>query len=207
MQSAWERVRENAGCPGVDGVTVEKYQRQAEAGLPELLGQALDGAYRPLPLRKLVVEKKAGSGKVRTLMVPAVRDRILQTAVARLLSRSWEEEFLDASYAYRPERGVDRAVARILQLRDRGWTCVLDADITWRMRGLRRRLRRTGSLFRLGSSIRSYSSPRGIILSFLQAAVDKGCAGQDRLARTSGCRWRMLCISFPLVVTYRWVLC
>ena len=130
MIAAWERVRENEGCAGVDGITVEKYEHQAQSGLPELLAQACEGSYLPLPLRKLVVEKKSGSDETRTLLIPVVRDRILQTAVARLLSRSWEEEFLDASYGYRPDRGVDQAVARILQLRDRGWVHVLDADVT-----------------------------------------------------------------------------
>jgi len=130
IHSAWGRVRENAGCAGVDGVTIESYEHQAQTGLPELLMHAHAGTYRPLPLRKIVVDKRDGSGKHRTLLVPPVRDRILQTAVARLVSRSWEEEFFDASYAYRPDRGVDRAVARMLQLRDRGWNHVLDADIT-----------------------------------------------------------------------------
>src|SRR5258708_5086632 len=125
IHSAWERVRENSGCAGVDGVTIERYKHQAQTGLPELLMQAQAGTCRPLPLRKIVVDKKDGSGQHRTLLVPPVRDRILQTAVARMVSRSWEEEFFDASYAYRPDRGVDRAVARILQLRDRGWTQVL----------------------------------------------------------------------------------
>ena len=130
LHSAWERVHENAGCAGVDGVTVEGYEKQAATGLPELLQQAQRGEYRALPLRKLIIEKHPpGSGKQRVLLVPAVRDRILQTATARRLSRSWEEEFLEASYAYRRGRGVDRAVARILQLRDRGFVHVLDADI------------------------------------------------------------------------------
>ncbi len=130
MEKAWERVRENEGCAGVDGVTIEAYERQAKAGLPELLQQAQQGIYRALPLRKLLVEKKPGSKAPRTLLIPAVRDRILQTAMARCLSRSFEEEFLEVSYAYRPDRGVDRAVARILQLRDRGYVHILDADIT-----------------------------------------------------------------------------
>jgi retron-type reverse transcriptase len=121
LTSAWERVRDNAGGAGVDGVTVERYEHQVQTALPELLKEAAEDLYRPLPLRKAVIEKTAGSGALRTLLIPAIRDRILQTAVARVLSLSWEDEFLEASYAYRPERGVDRAVARILQLRDRGW--------------------------------------------------------------------------------------
>jgi len=130
LGAGWERVRDNDGGPGVDGVTVEAYDAHAATLLPELLAQAQRGEYLPLPLRKIVVEKQPGTGLGRTLLVPCVRDRILQTAMARLLSRSFEEEFLEISYAYRAGRGVDRAVARILQLRDRGWTDVVDADIT-----------------------------------------------------------------------------
>jgi retron-type reverse transcriptase len=117
----------------VDGVTVERFEHQAEAALPELLQQATEGTYRPLPLRLVVVEKPGGApaapGKKRDLLVPPVRDRILQTAVARMLSHSFEEEFLESNFAYRPGRGVDRAVARILQLRDRGWRFAVHADV------------------------------------------------------------------------------
>jgi len=59
-----------------------------------------------------------------------VRDRVAQTAVARMMSRSFEEEFLESSYAYRANRGVDRAIARIQQLRERGYEWVVDGDIT-----------------------------------------------------------------------------
>jgi group II intron reverse transcriptase/maturase len=129
LDAAWSRVYENAGCAGVDGVTVESYQSQAVSGLPELLKQAATCEYLALPLRKLVVAKRSDSSKTRTLLVPTVRDRILQTAVATRLSHSFEEEFFDASFGYRPDRGVDRAVARILQLRDRGLVWIVDADI------------------------------------------------------------------------------
>lgn len=130
LQAAWERVAWNSGGPGVDGVTVERFASQAPSELPELLLHAHTGAYRARPLRRIVVQKHPGSRDTRTLQVPTVRDRVLQTAVARILSRSFEEEFLESSYAYRPNRGVDRAVARILQLREFGYQSVVDADIT-----------------------------------------------------------------------------
>lgn len=75
------------------------------------------------------MEKRPGSTETRTLLVPCLRDRILQTSVAHEMSRSYEEEFLDVSFAYRPDRGVDRAIARIRQLRDLGYTSIVDADI------------------------------------------------------------------------------
>jgi len=129
LEAAWLHVRENAGCAGVDGVTVDSFDAQAPTALPELLKQAASGEYLALPLRKILVSKNHASSKTRTLLVPTVRDRVLQTAVAQCLSRSFEEEFFDASFGYRPHRGVDRAIARIIQLRDRGFTWVVDADI------------------------------------------------------------------------------
>ena len=130
LESAWEHVRENAGCAGVDGVGIESFEGQVPSALPELLKQAQSGEYLALPLRKIVIAKNSDSRKTRTLLVPVVRDRVLQTAVATRLSRSFEEEFFDASFGYRPNRGVDRAIARIVQLRDRGWNWIVDADIS-----------------------------------------------------------------------------
>jgi len=90
---AWERVQENAGCAGADGVTVAQFGHRAARAIPALHQRVAEERYRPYPLLKIVVEKKPGGGATRTLLVPAVGDRILQTAVARHLSRSFEEEF------------------------------------------------------------------------------------------------------------------
>ncbi len=129
LEAAFERVAENEGCAGVDGITIDDYRRREAKEHAALLTKLRDRTYRPLPLRKIVIEKSPGSGKMRRLLVPAVRDRVLQTAAARALSLSFEEEFLEASFAYRPGRGVDRAVARILQLRDLSFEHIVDADI------------------------------------------------------------------------------
>ena len=128
LLAGWERVRDNNGCAGVDAVTVERFGTSPHTRLKRLQ-QALDhGEYRPLPLLEIVIEK--APGKTRRLLVPTVNDRIVQTAAARQLSHNFEDEFLDVSYAYRPGRGVDQAIARVLQLRDRGYHFVLDADVT-----------------------------------------------------------------------------
>ena len=65
LESAWEHVHENAGGPGVDGVTVERFDAQAATTLPEMLAQAQGGEYTPLPLRKIVVEKKCSMKTAR----------------------------------------------------------------------------------------------------------------------------------------------
>jgi retron-type reverse transcriptase len=71
---------------------VAQFGHRAARAIPALHQRVAEERYRPYPLLKIVVEKKPG-GSTRTLLVPAVGDRILQTAVARHLSRSFEEEF------------------------------------------------------------------------------------------------------------------
>src|SRR5687767_11028568 len=114
LQSAW-RVRENEGCAGSDAITIPQFAANAEKRLVRLRESVLDQSYRPLPLLEIIVQKSPESKKVRRLLVPAVPDRILQTAAARMISHSLEEEFLDSSFAYRPGRGIDSAVSRVLQ--------------------------------------------------------------------------------------------
>jgi len=130
LHDAWLRVQENEGCAGVDGVTLDLFARRAEANLRGLSEALRNGSYRPLPLLRILVEKAPGSAKTRRLLVPPIVDRIAQTACARRWSRSWEPEFLESSFAYRPGRSVDRAVARVIQLRDFGLEHVVDGDIT-----------------------------------------------------------------------------
>ena len=129
LWKAWEHVKENAGCAGSDGVTIFAFSRDAAGALAALLQQVQSKTYRPFPLLKILIEKRAGSGGPRLLLVPAVRDRVLQTAIARHLSRSFEEEFLECSFAYRPGRSVDRAIARIRHCHELGYRYVVDADI------------------------------------------------------------------------------
>ena len=129
LLSAWDRVLENSGCAGTDGVTVLAFQKHLDRNIALLLDRLAHGLYRPWPLLKIVIQKKPDSPKMRTLLVPAVVDRLLQTAVARQLSRSFEQEFLECSYGYRPGRSVDRAIARIRKLHREGFEYVVDADI------------------------------------------------------------------------------
>jgi CRISP-associated protein Cas1 len=130
LLAAFLRVQENAGCAGSDGVTIPRFAARLDREIDTLLTQLAASRYRPLPLLQIEIEKKPGHPQTRLLLVPTVRDRLLQTAVARRLSASFEEDFLDVSHGYRPGRGVDSAVARIQQWRDRGYPYVVEADIT-----------------------------------------------------------------------------
>lgn len=127
LADAWAKVHENAGCPGVDGVSVEAFHQQALSRLAELRCAVQEGRYRPQPLLGVAIPKR--SGGQRLLSIPTLTDRVLQTAVAQLLTRLIDPDFDDASFAYRTGRSVRQATARIVACRDQGLCWVVDADI------------------------------------------------------------------------------
>jgi len=127
LYRAWDRVEENHGCAGVDGVTVEKYAARLEENIGKLQQGLLSGRYRALPLLRFHIDKPDG-GK-RPLSVPAVRDRVAQTAAALILEPIFEKEFEDCSYAYRRGRSYLQAIQKVKQYYDQGFRWVVDADI------------------------------------------------------------------------------
>jgi CRISPR-associated protein Cas1 len=127
LYRAWDRVEENHGCAGVDGVTIEKYGANLEDNIGKLQKGLSSGKYRPLPLLRFHVDKPEG-GK-RPLSVPAVRDRIAQTAAAIVLEPLFEAEFEDVSYAYRHGRSYLQAIRKVKQYYDQGYRWVVDVDI------------------------------------------------------------------------------
>ena len=83
--------------------------------------------YFPLPLLQIFVEKK--NGGARKLSIPAVRDRVIQTATLRVIGPILEAQFDDCSYAYREGHSVKQALDRVRKYRDAGYRWVVDADI------------------------------------------------------------------------------
>lgn len=127
LYQAFDRVRENGGCRGADGVTLGDFAERLEAELDNLQDRLLRRRYHPYPLLRFEVPKN--ESKVRSLCVPAVRDRVLQTAVYLVTRPLFEAEFEVCSYAYREGRSVRDAVQRVDQLRNQGYCWVVDADI------------------------------------------------------------------------------
>lgn len=127
LEAAWQRVRENQGCAGVDGVTIEEFQSGVLYELPRLKRELADATYQPLPLLRILVDK--GNGEARALCIPTVRDRVAQAAALELIEPILEAQFEDCSFAYRKGRSVRQAVHRIKELYEKGYRWVVDADI------------------------------------------------------------------------------
>ncbi|OZB62245.1 MAG: CRISPR-associated endonuclease Cas1 [Thiomonas sp. 13-66-29] len=127
LLAGWERVRDNAGSPGVDGLTIATFGRDVLQRLPALRQRVMSGHYAAQPLRRISLPR---SGKApRILAVPCVADRVVQSAVALTLAPRLDPGFEDFSYGYRPGRSVPKAVQSLCDARDAGLCWVAEADI------------------------------------------------------------------------------
>lgn len=124
---AWQKVRANRGAAGVDGISIERFAAGAEAYLAELATALRADSYRPQPVRRVDIPK--GDGRTRPLGIPAVKDRIVQTAVKLAIEPIFEAEFRPTSYGFRPGRGCRDALREVDQLIKAGFAHVVDADL------------------------------------------------------------------------------
>src|ERR1700680_1844597 len=127
MHLAFRNVRRNRGAAGIDRESIAAFEINLEDNLLALMRRLKEGSYKPLPLRRVRIPK--APAQTRPLGIPAVRDRVAQEVVRRLLSPLFERLFHDDSYGFRPDRNCHRAVRKVLELHRLGYTHVLDADI------------------------------------------------------------------------------
>src|SRR6202158_1791956 len=117
-----------SAAPGVDEMTWADYVENIEANLENLHRRVHTGAYRALPSRRTYIPK--ADGRQRPLGIAALEDKIVQAAVAAILTPIYEEEFLGFSYGFRPERGQHNALdALIVGITTQRVNFILDADV------------------------------------------------------------------------------
>jgi len=127
VHAAFKAVRANRGKAGVDKVSIEMFEANLAQNLQALVRQLKDGSFEPHPLRRAFIPKN--ETEFRPLGIPAVRDRVAQEVVRRLLEPIFEPLFHEASHGFRPGRNCHDALAAVLALHDQGYEFVLDADI------------------------------------------------------------------------------
>src|SRR4051795_13460578 len=130
---AFARVAGNSGrtTPGVDGATVDAVEQTV--GVPgfldDLRARVKGGTFRPLPVRQRLIPKGHGSGKLRSLGIPTIADRVVQAALKLVLEPIFEADFSPVSFGFRPNRRAHDAIAEIQLFGTHGYRWVLDADI------------------------------------------------------------------------------
>ena len=128
LQAAWERVYANRGGSGVDGQSVHEYRTRDQQELIWLQDLLQRDRYVPQPVLRRWIPKPGGREK-RPLGIPAVRDRVVQTALRHVMEPIFERIFAEHSYGFRPGRGCKDALRRVLSLLKRGHVWVVDADV------------------------------------------------------------------------------
>nr|WP_205447398.1 group II intron reverse transcriptase/maturase [Candidatus Frankia alpina] len=125
---AYRRVRANKGAAGVDGQSIDDFERDRNANLYRIWNRMSSGSYFPPPVREVEIPKADGQG-VRTLGIPTVADRVAQTVAALTLEPRTDSIFHDDSYGYRPGRSPLMAVEKC---RERCWknNWVVEIDIS-----------------------------------------------------------------------------
>jgi group II intron reverse transcriptase/maturase len=129
LQRAWVQVRRNSGAAGIDRKTIADVEQYGVARLlDELATDLKDGAWRPLPARRVFIPKP-GSSEQRPLSIPTVRDRVVQAAVKIVLEPIFEADMLNCSFGFRPRRAAHDALQVLIDESWRGRRWVVETDI------------------------------------------------------------------------------
>jgi RNA-directed DNA polymerase len=128
LQEAYRMAKKNNGAPGIDGVTFEAIEESgAESFLQQIRDELITNTYRPMRVRKKEIPKDGG--KVRTLSIPSIRDRVVQGALKLILEPIFEADFQPGSYGYRPKQTAHEAVSRVAEAIVTEKTKIIDLDL------------------------------------------------------------------------------
>jgi RNA-directed DNA polymerase len=127
MLKAYKRVESNKGAPGVDGMRTTQLHGYMRRHWDKIRASLLEGKHKPFPVRRAEIPKE--NGRTRLLGIPTVIDRMIQQAMAQVLSELWEHTFSEYSYAFRPKRSQQMAIQQAKCYVEDGYTYVVDIDL------------------------------------------------------------------------------
>lgn len=127
MNLAYEQVKRNKGASGVDGIRVEDVHRYIGENWPRIKSQIRERRYKPHPVLRVEIPKPQGG--VRNLGIPVVMDRIIQQAIAQVISPICEIHFSEYSYGFRPNRSCEMAILQLLDYLNDGYEWIVDIDL------------------------------------------------------------------------------
>ena len=114
---------------GIDRITKEQYAANLMDNLDDLIGRLHRMAYIPQPVRRVYIPK-AGSDKMRPLGIPVLEDKLVQAAMSKILQAIYEQDFIEDSYGFRPNRSCHDALRVLNQtVKFHGTRFIVEADI------------------------------------------------------------------------------
>jgi RNA-directed DNA polymerase len=127
LEEAWQRVWENRGSAGIDGLTIAAFAEREDELLSQLHERLRNRTYRPQPVKRVAIPK-AGGG-TRNLGIPSVLERVVQQALVQKMEPIFEPLFEDGSFGYRPGRSPHKAMRKVWREINEGNLWILDADL------------------------------------------------------------------------------
>jgi RNA-directed DNA polymerase len=125
--NAYKKVKQNKGSHGIDNMTVDDLLPYIKQNLKQIRQSILEGTYKPSPVRRVEIPKPDG-GK-RILGIPTVFDRMIQQAIAQILSPIFDPKFSDNSFGFRPNRYAKQAIEKSKDYIESGYKHIVDIDI------------------------------------------------------------------------------
>jgi len=127
FSQAFHKVKSNKGAPGVDGMGVDELRNYLEKNLTSIRESIQNGKYKPNPVRRAEIPKE--NGKKRNLGIPTVVDKVVQQAIAQVLTSIYEEQFSNNSFGFRPRRSAHDVIRQCQAYVDEGYKYVVDMDL------------------------------------------------------------------------------
>jgi group II intron reverse transcriptase/maturase len=129
LEEAYRVAKRNGGAAGIDGQSFSDIEAHGLADfLRGIREDLLTGRYQPRANRRVEIPK--GKGKVRTLQIPCIRDRVVQGALKLILEAVFEADFCSNSYGFRPQRSPHDALAEVRRSVLRRMSTVIDVDLS-----------------------------------------------------------------------------
>ncbi|MFN8938651.1 MAG: group II intron reverse transcriptase/maturase [Acidobacteriota bacterium] len=129
LEEAYRIAKGNGGAPGIDGQSFQDIESVGRAAfLAAVREDLITGRYKPIPNRRVEIPK--GNGKVRTLPIPCIRDRVVQGALKLILEAVFEADFCPNSHGFRPKRSPHQALAQVRGSVMRRMSTVIDVDLS-----------------------------------------------------------------------------
>ena len=127
LNRAYKRVKKNKGSGGVDGMKVDELLQYLKDNGEEIRQSVLAGKYQPQPVRRVEIPKD--NGKTRKLGIPTAVDRVIQQAIAQVLTPIYERKFAETSYGFRPKRSAHDALKKSREYLNAGKVWTVDMDL------------------------------------------------------------------------------
>jgi len=127
--AAWKRVRANNGAAGIDGMTIDEFPDWAKAdNWKRIMAELRSGQYRPFPVKRVEIDKPDGGQ--RQLGIPTIIDRVIQQAIAQVLTPIFDPTFSNNSFGFRPNRNGQQAVKQVKDIIKTGRRIAVDVDLS-----------------------------------------------------------------------------